>query len=395
LPGFGLRVFPTGRKSFVLWYRTEGRRKRLVTVGNYGAMTLHQARKAAANMLNDIRGGADPAQERQEARKAETVTELAEQFLERHSKPHKRSWRADERRLRLYVVPALGHRKLREVTRADVSRLHSAIGERTLAAKQKNNAKKKGRGARLLGGGRWEANRVLALLSVMFSKAMEWGFLPETAINPAKRVKRYEEQERDRFVNAAEMPALLESIAQEPSPYAKAAIELYLLLGLRRNELAALKWSMVDLDARLLTLPASGTKQKKAHSVPLPPRAVEILSELPRALRNEYVFVGSRGVGRPLDVKKVWYRVRDRAGLADVRLHDVRRTCGSWMAMSGSGLSVIGKALGHASVQTTAVYARVSDDVTRAALEAHALRIEAIRQPTKPKKRSKQKGGRA
>jgi hypothetical protein len=168
LPGFGVRVFPSGRRSFVLWYRNANGRKRLYSLAPYGSVTLSQARKLAATTLVSVRAGGDPAETRRQKRKAQTVRELAELYIERHSKRFKKSWKDDDRQLRIYVLPALGHRTIREVTRADIARLHASIGDRS-AGKRLSEAQKKGRGARFRGGGQYEANRTLQMLSSMFN----------------------------------------------------------------------------------------------------------------------------------------------------------------------------------------------------------------------------------
>jgi integrase len=351
LPGFGVRVFPTGAKSFVLDYRTAEGRKRLLTLGKYGVITPHQARELARKALLEAKTGTDPLEARQEARRGDTVRDFAAVYMERHAKKHKKSWGEDHRRIEKYIGPALGPRKVSEVTRADVARLHGRIGDAHP----------------------YEANRVLALVAVMFSKALEWGYLPETAANPAQRIQPFKEKSRDRWVTPTELPRLVEAIAAEPSPYIRAAVKLYLLTGLRRSELLGLRWKDVDLARRELRL--EDTKAGRSHTVPLSAAAVDVLGELPRELGNAYLFPGNVP-GRPLvNIAKSWRRVRRRAGLEDVRLHDLRRTVGSWLATSGASLPVIGKVLNHSNASTTQIYARLAEDAARIALEEHGERI--------------------
>lgn len=172
------------------------------------------------------------------------------------------------------------------------------------------------------------------------------------------------------------MPRLMAAIDAEANPYVRAALKLYLLTGLRRSELLGLRWQDVDLMRREIRL--SDTKAGRAHRVPLSAPAVEILNGLPRMLRNEYVFPGSVP-GRPLvNIAKSWRRVRKAAGLEDVRLHDLRRTVGSWMAASGASLPLIGKVVNHSNASTTPIYARLAEDVTREALERHGGQIVVV-----------------
>jgi integrase len=407
LPGFGVRVFPSGAKSFVVWYRTAQGRKRLQTLGRYGTLTLPQARDLARRSLLQVKTGTDPLEQRQRARHAETVKDLAELYLSRHAKRHKKSWKEDERRLKKWVAPALGSRRVQEVKRADVARLHSRIGDSAP----------------------YEANRILALVAVMFSKAEEWGILPEGTPNPAARVQPFRERSRDRWVTPAELPALVSAIEEESSPYVKAAVKLYLLTGLRRSELLGLRWRDVDFERRELHL--GDTKAGRSHSVPLSAPALEVLRALPRQIGNAYVFPGEKA-GRPLvNINKPWRRIRTRlwlstnpelaadlrqraeadlrsrskhastrpaaveartlalaqaeAGEADlIRLHDLRRTVGSWLATSGASLPLIGKVLNHSNASTTQIYAQLAEDATRVALEEHGERIGPLLTSTRP-----------
>jgi integrase len=396
--GLGVRVFASGAKSFVLSYRTQDNRKRLMTLGRFGVLTLQEARERARRALVCVRDGADPLEERQEARRGDTVRDLAALYIERHAKPHKKSWREDRRRLEAHVLPALGAWKVSEVKRADVARLHAAIGDTHP----------------------YEANRALALVAVMFNKAVEWGVLDEGTPNPAHHVKKYRERSRDRWVSPQELPALAEAIAAESNLYVRAALRLYLLTGLRRSELLGLRWRAIDFGRQEIRL--HETKAGRSHVVPLSAPAVEVLRELPRQLGNAYVFPG-KAAGRPLvNIAKSWKRVRARLWLAmnpeaaaelraraqaecrrrskhaekspavvdtrvlalaaeaipeddALRLHDLRRTVGSWLATSGASLPLIGKVLNHSNVATTQVYARLAEGAVRAALEDHGRRI--------------------
>ena len=347
IPGFGVRVYPSGGKSYVLVYRTKEGRARLLTLGKHGVFTVQQARDEARTALMEARTGSDPVDMRQKARRGETVRELAALYVERHAKPHKKTWREDERRLNKWVLPAFGSRKVADVKRPDVARLHHRIGESAP----------------------YEANRVLALVAVLFSKAAEWGLLDEGAPNPAARVQTFKERSRERWVTPAELPALVEAIGAEPSPYIRAAMKLYLLTGLRRSELIGLRWKDVDFGRREIHL--GDTKAGRSHAVALSVAAVDVLRELPRQLGSAFVFPG-RVAGQPLvNIAKSWRRIRRRAGLEDVRLHDLRRTVGSWLAEGGASLPLIGKVLNHSNASTTQVYARFAEQSARTALEKH------------------------
>ncbi len=345
--GFGVRVFPTGAKSFVLSYRTRDNRKRMMALGKFGVLTLDEARKRAKRALVEALGGADPLEARQAARRGDTVRDLAAVYLERHAKKHKKSWKEDERRCGQYVLPALGSMKIEAVKRSVVAKLHAEIGDTKP----------------------YEANRVLALVKGLFSKAAEWGLVEEGAPNPAARIQAFREKSRDRWVTPAELPRLVEAIDAETSPYIRAAFKLYLLTGLRRSELLGLRWK--DVDFARCELRLEDTKNGRAHVVPLSTAAMEIVRELPRGIGSAHLFPGSVP-GKPMaNVTRAWERIRQRAGLPDVRLHDLRRTVGSWLATGGASLPLIGKVLNHSNVATTAVYARLAEDAGRTALEEH------------------------
>lgn len=370
LPGFGVRVFPTGKKSFVLSYRNRAGRARLFTLGRFGVLTLHQARKMAKQELARVRLGADPIaerkQERSEARKADSVKAFAAVYVELHAKPHRRSWKEDQRRLEKYILPILGRRRLEEVLRSDVEALHARIG--TEAAT--------------------EANRVVQLLRLVFNKGIAWGHLPPGSENPAAMdrrgdhgVKAFRERSRTRWVTPAEMPRLLEAIGGEDNVFIRAAFRLYLLVPLRKLELLRARWEHIDFRAREWRVPH--TKSGEPHVVPLSSPALAILEALPRLAGNPHVFPGHKHGSHLVNIDKNWRAVRERAGCPDIRIHDLRRSVGSWMANSGVSLQVIGQVLGHApgDVQATAIYARLQRDAARDALEAHGAALLGATEP--------------
>lgn len=348
LHGFGVRVYPSGRRVFVLSYRSGGR-KRLATVGAYGPLTVEEARKKAASLLHDIGEGADPVAERREYRRAVTMTEFAAQYLEQHARPKKRpaSIAADERLLRLYVLPRWGTRKVTEIERADVARLHHDLRSTPI-----------------------QANRVLALLSKMFNLAEAWSLRPDHS-NPVRHVERYAERAKERYLSPAELTALgdaLRSAEQDGTedPAAILAIRLLALTGARRNEILTLPWSGVDLDRAELVLGESKTGPKR---IPLPALAVALLRAAPRVQGNPYVVPGHRAGSHFVGLQSPWERIRERAGLADVRLHDLRHTHAATGVSAGLTLPLVGKLLGHTQAVTTQRYAHLRDDPVRAAAE--------------------------
>ncbi len=350
VPGFGLRVYPSGKKSFILRYRNEAGRSKLVTIGRYGVLTPTQARRRAHALLADVYGGDDPVElRRTERSESITLGEFADRWLEDYARPHRRSWLEDRRRIKTRIKPALGSRRLRDVTPADVARLHATIGK---SAKV-------------------EANRVVQLMRAVFNAALAWQVLPAGHANPAmvsrttyggaNGVRTFRERSRERFVREDEMPRLLKSIALEESEI-QALLRLVLYTGCRKSEILTAKWEQVHIQRAELALSEG---KEGGRVVFLSDAALAVLRSMVRTA-SPYLFPSPNDAQRPrADIRRQWQRVRKNAGLLDVTLHDLRRTVGAWMANSGASDLIIGKALGHSDPEATRVYARVTDTTAR------------------------------
>ena len=366
LPGFGVRVKPSGVKSFCIQYRNEAGRSRRVTIGRYGRMTVDEARKEARQKLAKVDRGGDPAAEKAKLRNAETLANLSGLYLERHARPHKGplSVKSDIGLINQHILPRLGNRQVGEVTRQDVLKLHHDLEGTPI-----------------------RANRTLALLSKMFSLAEEWGLRPE-GTNPCRLVRRYKENKRRRFLSDDELARLGQALAEAENagtenPFTVGAIRMLIFSGMRLGEVLGLKWDYVDFEGARINLPESKTGAK---SIPLNAPALELLSQMPRLSGNEYVFCGARH-GRPIvNLNKPWNRIRSKAGIPDVRMHDLRHSYASVGAAAGLGLPVIGALLGHTQAATTQRYAHLADDPLRAATEEVGRRIaEAMAKPVEQK----------
>ena len=357
LSGFGLRVYPSGRKSFVVSYRTQGRKK-IMVLGKYGILTVDQARKRARVELGSVAQGNDPSREKQaRARKVATMAEFTDLYLERHARPKKKSWPEDERRIQQYIRPSLGTLPLEQVGRAEVNHLYHQIGVEKP----------------------YEANRVLALLSTMFNLAIAWDALPSGSANPAKMPKsqRFKEQERDRPVNSAELPRLFQALKAEADPHIRAVVHLYILTGLRKSELLHARWENVDFDRGTLRLP--DTKAGKPRHVPLSRTALEILEGLPKEPDNPHIFPSPVNPGAPrYGLFKPWRRIREQAGCADLRIHDLRHSVATWLAEEGHAAQFIQQALGHQSLATTMKYVHASAAGPRQALEGLGSKLAGL-----------------
>jgi len=350
LTGFGIRLYPGGKKSFVLSYRIMGQKK-LMVIGNYGALTPDEARNIAKIKLAEIIQGGDPALEKKNKAKNKTMGEFSSLYIENYAKKHKKTWQEDQRRIKKHIFHIWNKKPIKLITKSDILAMHNKIGLKTP----------------------YEANRLLRQLSKMFEIAKEWGYLDHRDENPAKGIKLFKEKKRDRWLTHHELPGLIEAVDQEQNLYARIAIWLYLLTGMRKSELLTSKWSDIDFERKELRL--DETKSGKIHYVPLSDAAMDLLDRVPRLSDNPYIIPGNISGKHLVNISKPWNRIRKAAGLEDVRLHDLRRTVGSWLAQSGNSLHLIGKVLNHTNQSTTAIYARFAQDDVRNALQDHGKMI--------------------
>jgi integrase len=384
--GLGLRVYPSGRKAFVVYYRDAGGADRLATIGDYGVFTLDQARDAARGMLRQAESGADAMKVRRAHKAAPTFGDLARDYEAKHA-PTKKTGAEDVRRITKHLLHWKA-RKLDGITRDDVRDLANKIKNSPREVpkrKGKGPGKIKSPGALAKAGSpvkpkkphspkAYEANRTVALLSKMFALAELWALVPAGHPNPCKGVPKAKEVKRDRWVEPTELPKLAAAIDAEANPYARAALWLYLLTGCRKSELLGARWEDVKEDRKVLRL--AETKNGKPHEIPLAPAALAMIAAIPKQEGNPYLFPSPRLEKRPMeDIRTAWNRVRVAACVEDVRLHDLRRTVGSWLAQSGNTLHLIGRVLNHSNTSTTAVYARFAQDNVRDAMEAHAANL--------------------
>jgi integrase len=356
LPGFGVRVWPSGRKVYMVQYRAAGRTRK-IKLGVHGATTPAAARQEAMEILTAAGKGGDPAEARDRARHAPTVAELAARYLEEHAGPKKkpRSAAMDRRNIERYINPALGRLRADALTRQDVASLHHSLREKP-----------------------YQANRVLALLSKMMNLAEHWGIRPDGS-NPCRHVEKFKEKKRERYLSSEELARLGHVLAEaeqdgSESPSAIYAVRLLLLTGARLSEILTLRWEHVDYETACLRLPDSKTGAK---DIPLNSPALEALATMPRYHDNPHVIPGAKPGAHLVNLSKPWRRIRARAGLSNVRLHDLRHSYASVAAASGLGLPIIGALLGHTQAQTTKRYTHLAMDPLRAATEEVGKRIAA------------------
>jgi integrase len=376
--GFVLVVTPAGTKSYAVDYRIgsgRGSPKRRLTIGKHGSpWTPETARAEAKRLLAEVAAGRDPATARQADRKALTFDELIDLYVAEgvsHKKPS--TLKADRGRIKHHLHPLLGKLRTDRIVRADVERMRNAVTAGK-TAQQIEDGEKRPSGS-VAKGGKGVAAQCVTLVGAIFAFAVERGLCAD---NPARGVKKAPVRKVERFLSEEEIARLAAALDAEAertgNPYPSAAIRLLLLTGCRRGEIVNLCWEHVDLDRECLRLPDSKTGAKVVF-LNAPARA--LLQELPRMAGNPRVIPGVKAESASATIDNVWQCVRGAAGLADVRLHDLRHSFASVGAAGGLSLPIIGALLGHKHATTTERYAHLSADPLRAANDAVGARIAA------------------
>lgn len=377
--GFGLKVTPKGRRIYVVQTRVGGRLRRY-TIGRHGSpWTPEAARKEAIKFLGLVASGEDPSLMAGKARDNLSVSNLCELYLEEgcHTKKPQSRYN-DKGNIRRHIKPLIGRLKLGNLRRGDIERMMTDIAAGKTAVDEKTGF----RGRAIVRGGDIAANNAVTLLSSMLSFAVSRGLL---AANPAMGTKKFRARARERFLTGSELSrlgAVLSKAEREGvNPTAVNAIRLLLLSGCRKNEILSLEWDWVDFDRSVLRLPDSKTGAKV---VALGAPAFALLTSLKRDRDDSpYVLPSSKGSGHLVGLQKIWERLRARAGLEDVRLHDLRHTYASVGATAGESLYIVGKLVGHKQASTTQRYAHLADDPLRAAADRISSEIAgAMQAPT-------------
>ena len=361
LKGFGVRVTETGAVSFFLNYRAHGRQRRY-KIGNAPEWTAEAARAEAAKLKPRIDSeGFDPLEAKQRARGEPTLRDLATEYLERHysANGNAHTKLRDKQTIDGVILPRLGTLRLAAVNNRDIEKLH-----RELQATP------------------YRANRILALLSSMFSEAIRWKWVKE---NPAKGIERYQEHKRERWLQDDELKRLNAALDKYPDQSAANAIRLIALTGSRKGEVLKATWPEFDLERAVWVKPSHHTKQKKTEFVPLSSAALDLLLGMQPKVAAGPLFPGKDGKAARVSLRKPWVQVLKAAGLAEaitkkgkrrhavtkykplVRIHDLRHTFASHLVSRGASLQVVGKLIGHTQIATTQRYAHLADSALREA----------------------------
>jgi integrase len=351
-----------------LKYRFKGR-QRFYTIGLHGApWTPDTGRREARRLLGLAESGRDPAAERDSGKLDPTFAEFASRYIEECAKGRKKARTVieDQRNLARTILPTLGHLKLSEIGSRDVARLHASLRDRPI-----------------------KANRCRALLSHMMTTAERWGLRREHS-NPCGAIEPYPERARERMLTAEELRRLGEALRELETTMlaaggakatgrtdwrAIACVRLLLLTGARLSEILTLQWQYIDADRGVARLPDSKTGAKTIH---LPRAALEVLASLPRLAENAYVLPGKRPKGHFIGIQKAWEKIRGKADLKDVRLHDLRHAYASVAVSGGDSLYLVGKILGHRQSRTTERYTHLAPDPVRMVAERVSNNISKL-----------------
>lgn len=343
LTGLCIRVYPSGRKVFYVYRKVRGRPER-VKLDAFGTITVQQARELAVGVNMQVAQGLSPTSIRQEERAELTLGELFEIYLERHAKVHKRTWTDDEKRFH-YHLSHWKRRQLSEIRRNDILTWHAKTGKER---------------------GVYAANHALAVLRVLFNKAIEWEFFD--AVNPCVGVKKFRVTSRERFLQPHEMQKFFDALDGLAEPSTRDFFLMCLYTGARKNNVLSMRWEDIQFERYEWRIPL--TKNGTSQIVPLIEPAMLLLKGRRSSTTSDWVFPSSLNkTGHLVEPKSSWDTVRKTVGLEDLRMHDLRRSLGSWQARTGASLVIIGKTLNHQSPQSTQVYARLDSDPVRQAME--------------------------
>lgn len=382
--GFGVLSLPSGVKSFILQYRNAAGRSRRLTLGRYGVLTVDEARNRAKRELGRITEGADPVLQRRDYREAPTMNDLLDRYIAEHLEPHNAASTAKDVKslIEKHVRRAVGGVKVNDFKRADAARLHHGMRETPR-----------------------RANHALAILSKALALAEVWGLRPENS-NPCGSIARFAEIHRERFLSADEVKRLGDALAEAETtglPWrideaakaskrlpkeenrrtplswqAIAAIRLLLLTGARLSEITSLKWTDVDAKAGTIALPGKKGGKRRPH--PVGAAVLALIDDLPRVKDSPFLLPRASDRKRPIStevMENAWARLRWRAGIEDVRIHDLRHTVGTYAAQAGVSSFIVRDLLRHRNINTTARYANFDADPVRNVSDAVAGRIAA------------------
>lgn len=343
--GLKLSISKAGTYTFFIYRKIQGKPER-IKIGNFPAITLEQAKKQAGKINALIADGKNPNAIKRADRKEFALGEFFQIYLDLHAKAHKMSWDVDDMNYQNHLK-IWKTKKLSSITKKDVKSLHVKIGI------SHNHP--------------YQANRVLSLLKIIFNKAIEWDYFHGK--NPTNGIKKFKEKSRERFLQRDELQKFFEAVAMEENKVIRDYVLISLLTGARSINVKSMKWDEINFHTKKWFI--SKTKNDDPLEVPLSELAIIILKKIyeTRKKHTKFVFPGNGKTGHLMEPKKGWERIKNRAEIQNLRMHDLRRTLGSWQANTGASLSIIGKSLGHKNLKTTEIYARINIEPVRESMK--------------------------
>ena len=344
--GLSFYITSNGVITFFVRKRINGKDERII-IGNFPEISIENARKQALLVKSKIAQGINPNQQKNNLRKEITFGDLFVEYMERYSKKFKRSWKYDEREVNKFLSTWFS-RKISSINNQEIRLLHEKISREN---------------------GLYQANRLLERIRAIYNKAIEWGY---EGINPTQNIKKFKEQSRDRFIQPNELPKFFKALDEEQNQIARDYVYLSLYTGARKANVLAMRWEEINFITQEWRIPK--TKNGEALTLPLIEEALDILKKRKKeieksdlqAFQKIWVFPSQTSKSGHLEEPtKAWKRILEKANIKDLRIHDIRRTLGSYQVMTGASLPIIGKSLGHKSGQATQIYSRMNLDPVR------------------------------
>ena len=345
--GLSAYITSNGVITFFVRKRVNGKDER-IHLGHFPELSIENARKKSLTVKAEVAQGIDPNEEKKRLKSEITFGEMFHEFMERYSKKFKKSWKVDEREVNRFLSHVF-HRKACQISKVELLELHEKIGHQN---------------------GTYQANRLLERIRAIYNKAIEWGWRGE---NPTIGIKKFKEKSRQRFLRKDEIPRFFRALAEETNKTARDYLLMSLLTGARRSNVLAMHWD--EINFALSEWHIKETKNGEPHVIPLTNTAIQVLKDRRKTTQGDYVFPGEGSTGHLANPEKAWKRILTSANIDDLRIHDLRRTLGSWMGALGATTAIIGKTLAHKSVEATRVYERIDIDPVR---EFITLANEAI-----------------
>ena len=353
--GLRLCVFPSGVKTFILYRKVKGKPYR-IKLGRSPDITIEMARDDATELNAIIARGGNPFENRKSEKNEVTFQKLYNNYYSQHAALHNKRPIENKKMIDFHIMPKIGQMIVSEITSEKIRKLHASIGA--------NN-------------GRCVANRVMTLVNAIFNFGIRYGYYK--LANPCYGLTKFREISRDRFLSSEELKIFFDALSQEDSLF-RDYFSILLFTGARKSNVLSMRWDDIDFDIKRWRIPETQTKNSEVNTVYLSEKSLKILycrkeAQNESGISSPYVFNSTGKQGYLNDPKRSFKRIKKRMAIDDIRMHDLRRTLASYMAISGASLPIIGKALNHKSQASTTIYARLDISPVADAVEIATERM--------------------